>query len=438
MRNQPARKQLHPNVVMKPSGMKWIGAMPLRSEVKRLKYVADLNMGQSPPSEEYNSDHVGTPFLQGNAEFGAHHPTPKIYCPTAKKHATPGDILLSVRAPVGALNIADQEYGIGRGLCAIRPRINQLERRYAKYLLEVVRAELHVVATGSTYEAVTVDDVSNLTCVVPPLSEQTQIAAFLDRKTEKIDELIRGKERRIELLREQRTALINHAVTKGLDPTAGMKPSGVGWIGEIPRDWSIIKVKYLTHQIIDGTHYTPEYQDSGIPFLRVTDIHTKKVDLTKVKYITPELHQELTRRCKPEKGNLLLSKNGTIGITRVIDWDFEFSIFVSLCLIKFRTETYSPHFFSYLFQSQVIDQQLKESSKTSTVTNLHLDKIRELFVVKPPLSQQTQIIHFLDAKTGQIDELISAEERKIELLKEYRHSLISEAVTGKIDVRNED
>ena len=184
------------------------------------------------------------------------------------------------------------------------------------------------------------------------------------------------------------------------------------WIGEIPRDWSIIKVKYLTHQIIDGTHYTPEYQDSGIPFLRVTDIHNKTIDLTKVKYITPESHQELTQRCKPEKGNLLLSKNGTIGITRVIDWDFEFSIFVSLCLIKFRTETYSPYFFSYLFQSQVIDQQLRESSKTSTVTNLHLDKIRELFVVKPLLPAQTQIINFLDHKTEQIDELIATEGRK--------------------------
>ena len=171
----------------KESGVDWIGEIPVHLEVKRLKYIADLNMGQSPPSEEYNSDQLGTPFLQGNAEFGPHHPTPKIYCPTAKKHASPGDILVSVRAPVGALNTADREYGIGRGLCAIRSRMNQLERRYAKYLLEVVRTELHVVATGSTYDAVTVDEVSNLTCVVPPLSEQpkspTSSTARRDRST---------------------------------------------------------------------------------------------------------------------------------------------------------------------------------------------------------------------------------------------------------------
>ena len=240
----------------KKSGVEWIGEVPKNWEVKRLKYVADLNMGQSPPSEEYNSDQIGTPFLQGNAEFGLHHPTPKIYCPTAKKHASSSDILLSVRAPVGALNIADQEYGIGRGLCAIRPRTNQLERHYAKYLLEVVRTELHVVATGSTYDAVTVDEVSNLTCVVPPISEQTQIANFLDRKTEQIDELIRIKERQIELLQEQRTTLINQVVTKGLDPNVEMKPSGVEWVGEIPAHWKIEKIKHVATLVSEKS--TPE------------------------------------------------------------------------------------------------------------------------------------------------------------------------------------
>ena len=211
------RKSGGTRVEMKPSGVEWIGEIPKHWEVKRLKYVADLNMGQSPPSEEYNSDQLGTPFLQGNAEFGLHHPTPKVYCPTAKKQASPGDILLSVRAPVGAINVADQEYGIGRGLCAIRPRINQLERRYIKYLLEVVRNELYVVATGTTYDAVTVDEVSHMTCVVPPLSEQHQIANFLNSKTGQIDKLIAAEQRKIELLKEYRQSLISEVVTGKID-----------------------------------------------------------------------------------------------------------------------------------------------------------------------------------------------------------------------------
>ena len=102
-----------------------------------------------------------------------------------------------------------------------------------------------LLQTGTTYEAVTVDEVSNITCVVPPLSEQAQIAKFLDRKTEQIDELIRIKERWIQLLQEQRTALINQAVTKGLDPNVEMKPSGVEWIGEIPKHWEVKRLKHV-------------------------------------------------------------------------------------------------------------------------------------------------------------------------------------------------
>ena len=215
--HQAVTKGLDPNVEMKPSGVEWIGEIPKHWEVKRLKYVANINMGQSPPSEEYNSDQVGTPFLQGNAEFGSHHPTPKIYCPTAKKYAAPGDILLSVRAPVGAINIANQKYGIGRGLCAIRPQANQLEHRYTKYLLEVVRTELHTMATGSTYDAVTVGEVSNITWVVPLFSEQTQIANFLDQKTQQIDNLIAIENQKIQLLKEYRQSLISEAVTGKID-----------------------------------------------------------------------------------------------------------------------------------------------------------------------------------------------------------------------------
>ena len=356
------------------------------------------------------------------------------------KLVEPGDFVFNkMKCWQGSLGISEYRGIVSPSYTVCKPK-RHFHGKYFHYLL---RSQPYIQEFDRLSYGVRIgqwelrfEDFKDIVIPYPSIPEQTQIANFLDRKTGQIDELIRIKERKTELLQEQRTVLINQAVTKGLDPNVEMKPSGMESIGEISRGWSVMKVKYLTHQIIDGTHYTPEYQDSGIPFLRVTDIHTKTIDLTKVKYITPELHQELTRRCKPEKGNLLLSKNGTIGITRVIDWDFEFSIFVSLCLIKFRTETYSPHFFSYLFQSQVIDQQLRESSKTSTVTNLHLDKIRELFVVKPPLSEQRAIVDFLDCKTGQIDELRSNEQQSIELLKEYRQTLISEVVTGKIDVRS--
>ena len=420
----------------KESGVEWIGEIPVHSKVKRLKYIADLNMGQSPPSEEYNSDQLGTPFLQGNAEFGPHHPTPKIYCPTAKKHANPGDILLSVRAPVGAINVADQEYGIGRGLCAIRPRTNQLEHRYAKYLLEVVRTELYVVATGSTYDAVTVDEVSNMTCVVPPISEQIQIADFLDRKTEQIDELIRIKERRIELLQEQRTVLINRTVTKGLDPNVEMKPSGVEWIGEIPKHWTMTKLKYLGESII-GLSYKPEDvtdDKNGTLVLRASNIQNGKPSFLDNVYVNAEVDEKLRLKagdiliCSRSGSRELIGKNMTI--TKKLE-GITFGVFMTV----FRTKFF--RFISHFLNSQVFKNQ-SGLFLTTTINQLTINTLNNFLICFPTdEGEQAQIATFLNHRTQQIDELIAAEQRKIELLKEYRQSLISEVVTGKVDVRSE-
>ena len=424
----------------KESGVDWIGEIPAHLEMKRLKYIADLNMGQSPPSEEYNSDQLGTPFLQGNAEFGLHHPTPKIYCPAAKKRANPGDILLSVRAPVGALNVADQEYGIGRGLCAIRPRTNHLEQHYAKYLLEVVRTELHVVATGSTYDAVTVDEVANLTCVVPPLSEQTQIADFLDNKTGQVDELIRIKERRIELLQEQRTTLINQAVTKGLNPNVEMKPSGVEWIGEIPAHWEIIRLRYLG-VLQNGISKDADSFGLGFPFLSYGDVYNNETLPTQVKGLVKSTKADRERYSVQERDVFFTRTSETIeeiGISSACMKTIENCVFSGF-LIRFRNTStaLTTEFSKYYFPSHLPRIFLAREVNIVTRSSLSQELLKRLPILLPPLDEQKEIANFLNRKIQHIDELISTEHRKIELLKEYRQSLISEAVTGKIDVRNE-
>ncbi len=438
MKYETVTKRLDSNAKMKPSGVEWIAEIPKDWKIKRLKYIADLNMGQSPPSEEYNSDQLGTPFLQGNAEFGPHHPTPKIYCPTARKHASPGDILVSVRAPVGALNIADQEYGIGRGLCAIRSRMNQLERRYAKYLLEVVRTELHVVATGSTYDAVAVDDVSNITCVVPPFREQIQIAAFLDRKTGQIDELLRIKERRIELLQEQRTVLINQAVTKGLDPNVEMKPLEVEWIGKIPRHWTMERLKHVTESIKNGTT-VPQIQSgqTDYPVTRIETISTGEINFDKVGHVNYWAGIENYRL---RLGDILLSHINSLAILgNCAMLENSASLYHGMNLLRIRPNNLTDdRFLLYWLKSYPTNQLIKSFAKFAIgQVSISITNLKEIPISYPLLSEQTQIANFLDHKTKQIDELIAAEQRKIKLLKEYRQSLISEAVTGKIDVRSE-
>jgi type I restriction enzyme S subunit len=136
----PLRKRFRAYPRYKDSGAEWLGTIPGHWEPSRLKYLARINMGQSPPSDIVNTSGEGLPFLQGNADFGAKQPTAHTFCPYPPKVAGPGDILISVRAPVGALNYADREYGIGRGLCAIRPFGPVLERRYCSYSLQIARS----------------------------------------------------------------------------------------------------------------------------------------------------------------------------------------------------------------------------------------------------------------------------------------------------------
>ncbi|WP_159477826.1 restriction endonuclease subunit S [Dyadobacter sp. 3J3] len=212
------------------------------------------------------------------------------------------------------------------------------------------------------------------------------------------------------------------------------KDSGVEWIGKIPNNWGVTKLKFHTNKIIDGAHFTPTYIDNvnGVPFLRVSDIHEVNIDLDTVKRIPLEEHKELSKRCNPKKGDLLLSKNGTIGLMKIIDWDWEFSIFVSLCLIKFE-ESLTNSFFYYFFQSNIVERQIFESSQKTSVTNLHLEKIKELRLTLPSLMEQTAIANYLDKKTTELDTLISKKENLIELLKEERTAIINQAVTKGLD-----
>jgi type I restriction enzyme S subunit len=142
------------------------------------------------------------------------------------------------------------------------------------------------------------------------------------------------------------------------------------------------------------------------------------------------------KRVEPEKNDLLLSKNGTIGIPKVVDWEKEFSIFVSLCLIKLGDDL-DPFFLEYVFNSQHIDEQINYGGKENTITNLHLEKIKEFFISLPPKSEQQAIVEFLDKEIDRIDQSIKKIKEAIEKLKEYRTALITSAVTGKIDVREE-
>ena len=306
----------------KDSGVEWLGEIPAHWEVRRLKFVTHTVAGQSPPSVAVTDRMDGTdglPFLQGNAEFGPLSPKPQKVCDSAPKRAEPGDILLSVRAPVGAMNVADQPYGIGRGLCAIRPAAG-LDRSFCFYEVMAMRPLLDAVATGSTYDAVTSSDVGDLLILLPHQGEQHAIADFLDRETAKIDGLVARKERLIELLQEKRTALITRTVTRGLDPDVPMKDSGVEWLGEIPAHWDVKRIKNVSAFVTSGSRgWADFYSDEGPCFLRIGNMQSGSIDLNidKVQHVDPQPGSE-GERTRVRPGDVLVSITALIGAVALV------------------------------------------------------------------------------------------------------------------------
>ena len=277
--------------------------------------------------------------------------------------------------------------------------------------------------------------IENLRVVVPKIYEQQQIVFYLDTKTTLIDSLIKKTQRKIELLKEKRTSLINETVTKGLNPNVEMKDSGVKWIGEIPRGWTVSKIMFISHKVTDGSHHSPETIDVGELYVTVSNVtKDNKIDFDSCSKISSESYDELVRNgCQPLKGDVLITKDGTIGRGLIVEEFNQYVILSSIGLIRFHKKV-NPNYGLYYLLSGLNVDQMYSHVRGSGITRLTINLIKNLLLVLPPLNQQQQIVEYLDEQTKLIDTTVSIEEKRIELLKEYRQSLISEVVTGKIKV----
>ena len=392
----------------------------------RLKYRAQIEMGQSPPSAEYSSSpEDGLPFLQGTADFGTPSPTPYVYCGSPTKLARAGDILFSVRAPVGEVNYADQEFGIGRGLCAIRPQ-RHWDARFAWWALHEARHQLNSVSTGSTYDAVSIEDIGNLLIETPALGAQRAIANYLDRETARLDALVIEKERLLELLAKKRSALITHAITRGLDSHTQLRDAGIPWLGEIPAHWETERARWLFRE-------RDERSDTGEEDL-LTVSHLTGVTLRSEKDVN--MFEAATKKgykiCLP--GDLVINTMwawmGAMGVSSLVG-------IVSPAYNVYEPRArFDPSYVDALVRLSGFAQEVTRYSKGVWSSRLRLYP-EEFFAVSlpvPPLREQREIVAHIANETCKLDELRDATERTAVLLKERRAVLISAAVTGQIDM----
>ncbi|APR66272.1 hypothetical protein CN03_04575 [Thalassolituus oleivorans] len=415
----------------KDSGVEWFGLVPIAWDQSRLKFESSINMGQSPNSEDCNQDGLGLPFLQGNAEFGIKSPSPKQYCAIPRKVANIGDLLFSVRAPVGALNLADQQYGIGRGLCAITKNEN-LDSDFLWWVIPVIRSELAAVSTGSTFEAVSAEQVENVLIYLPHIFEQQKIAYFLDHETAKIDTLIEKQQQLIKLLKEKRQAVISHAVTKGLNPNAPMRDSGVEWLGEVPEHW---EVKKFTHCASIRNGQVDPTQKPYCDFILIAPNHIESGTGRLIMQESANEQGADSGKYLCKKGEVVYSKIRPALAKVCISPSDNTICSADMYPIQGMSGLMNPFLYWSLLSSWFTSLVILESDRVA-MPKINREKLAEVLLPVPPESEQDEINKYIETKTESIDSLISKTNLAISLANERRTALISAAVTGKIDVRD--
>ena len=282
------------------------------------------------------------------------------------------------------------------------------------------------------------NEMAGIHALVPPLSEQTHIADFLDRKTAQIDEIIAKKEKMLTLLDEKKKAVINEAVTKGLNPNAKMKDSGIEWIGEIPENWEVKNLKYMTEKV--GSGVTPRggaevYQESGVKFIRSQNVYFEGLRLDDIAYIDEETHNLMSNSKVYFDDVLLNITGGSIGRSCVVKYNEEFNVNQHVCIIRCN-ELLLPDFLNYFLFSDSGQSQIRLGITGGNREGLNFENLKGFVIPAISIGEQQKIIDYLNHYCKNSFKLEEKINLQIEKLKEYRQSLISEAVTGKIDVKN--
>ena len=412
----------------KDSGVEWLGAIPSNWRIKKLKFICKVGTG--------DKDTV-------NAVEGGKYPF-FVRSQTIER-------INSYGADCEAVLTAGDGVGVGKvfhhytGKFDFHQRVYMLSSFsdvYGRFVFYYLSNNFYKVAlegnAKSTVDSLRLPQFLNFEFSLPDLVVQKQIANFLDHETAKIDTLIEKQQQLIKLLKEKRQAVISHAVTKGLNPSAPMKDSGIEWLGEVPAHWEISKAKYLFDFITSGSRGWAEfYSDTGSLFFRITNLTRETIEpkLESIQNVNPPKGSE-GERSIINSNDLLISITADLGSVCVANEEIAngyVSQHVALC--RPNTKVSSSRWLGYFILSNAAKEQFIGSGYGGTKIQLSLEDIRELRIVLPPRIEQQEIENYLDEKLNSFSYLISNAERFIHLLQERRTALISAAVTGKIDIR---
>jgi type I restriction enzyme S subunit len=433
----------------KNSGIEWIGKIPREWEIKKMKIVVTkIGSGKTPKGGNEVYVDNGVMFLRsqnihndGLSLDDVAYITDDMDNDLSNTRLLENDVLLNITgASIGRSCVWNSHIrgNVNQHVCIIRVG-NKIASKFLHYILisSIGQASIDVCQTGANREGLNFKEIANISIPFTRIQEQQSIIDYLDCKTAGIDALIADKQKLIDLLREKRQANISEAVTRGLDKAIKMKDSGITWIGEIPEDWEVSRMGFETWvraRLGWKGLKAEEYVDEGYAFLSTPNIKDREIDFENVNYISTERFDE-SPEIKLNVGDILLAKDGsTLGTINVVRYlPKETTVNSSIAVIT-PNERINSIYLYYLFQSEYIKNIIQMKKGGMGVPHLFQGDIVKFYIPVPPKNRQNSIADYLDRKTAQLDSLISDIAEQIEKLKEYRQSIISEAVSGKVAV----
>lgn len=440
----------------RPTRVKCFEELPDTWTVRRLRFlVHGIDQGWSPQASNMPAEDGEMGVLKLSAVGDG------AFSPCENKHLEEipeGQVILTPKAQDVLMTRANTPSLVG-DVCHVpqdypdliipdliyRVRVDQTKvaPRFLMYVLlsRAGRSQIESVARGSSASMVKLGQghLKDFQIPLPPHEEQRKVIAFLDWKIAQIDALLDKKKELIKRLKEMRLTVITQAVTKGLDPTTLMRNSGIDWIGQVPSPWVMKRVRHCAGMVTSGSRgWAQYYSDSGDLFLRITNLDRESIQLLldDLQRVDPPEGAE-GARTRTEAGDLLISITADLGSVTVIPPDFE-PAYVSqhLALVRIDSMEVDPHWIAYSVFSCIGKHQLRLAGYGGTKIQLSLQDIKEIVFFHPPnLEEQKDVLDYIKTQTEDLDGLVDVVSRAIAGLTEYRTALITDAVTGKIDVR---
>jgi type I restriction enzyme S subunit len=421
----------------KPSGVAWLGKIPSHWNVRRNKGVFDERKEADQPDMELLSVTINRGVIKQDeitAKKDSSNEDKSKY-----KVVRQNDLAYNkMRMWQGAIGASDRDGIVSPAYIVLRPR-DALYSRYYHYLYRteafIAEANRHSYGLCLDMNSLRYEDFKSIYSPVPPREDVVRIVAFLDQKTTEIDAAIAKKKRLIELLQEQKSILINQAVTRGLNPDVPMRDSGVEWIGRVPNHWPTMRFKRCFSLIKDGLHHTPKKHDKGVNFVSTQHVRNRQIDIENATKISQKDYWLGHPRVRPEAGDVLITLVGSIGFAAIVKNEhLPLSCTRHVGYVRPLEKKINRDFLLHYTESPAFGSFIDKNVSKTAQPSIYLSSISNHEIALPPLIEQQQIVAWLDQQIELYQRISASANEQISHLEGMKVALIDDVVTGKVQI----